>query len=182
MTPILVVPGWTGSGPDHWQTRLEAAHPHARRVHQRDWNAPDRDAWVRTLAREIAAQHAPPVLVAHSLGTLLVAHWAAAHATPVRGALLVAPPDVERAGAPAALGGFAPVPRHPLPFPTIMVSSDDDPYADAAWSRALAADWGSRHQSAGRAGHLNTDAGYGPWPQGERLLAELVEKDAPAVN
>lgn len=174
MTPILVVPGWTGSGPDHWQTHLESSHPDARRVHQRDWDAPERDAWVGTLAREIAAQPAPPVLVAHSLGTVLVAHWAAAHATPVRGALLVAPPDVERADAPVPLHGFAPIPRRPLPFPTILVGSNDDPYADAAWSRALAADWGSRYLSAGRAGHLDTRAGYGPWPAGERLLAELL--------
>lgn len=38
----------------------------------------------------------------------------------------------------------------------------------------LAANWGSELVNIGPAGHINAEAGFGPWPQGERLLARLL--------
>lgn len=171
---MLTVPGYTGSGPQHWQSLWEARIPGARRVQQRDWDRPELIEWVAALDAEIAAAAAPPLLVAHSLGCLAVVHWAARHPRPVAGALLVAPADAEAADALAPLRGFAPIPRAPLPFPSILVASDDDPFLAPGRARELAAAWGSRLAGAGAAGHLNTVAGYGPWPAGEALLAELA--------
>ena len=37
----------------------------------------------------------------------------------------------------------------------------------------LATAWGSRFVDVGAHGHINADAGVGPWPLGERLLDEL---------
>jgi predicted alpha/beta hydrolase family esterase len=178
MPPILIIPGWTNSGPEHWQSRWQAALPNARRVEQRDWDRPERPEWVEALAREIARCQRP-VLVAHSLGCLTVAHWARQSGAAVRAALLVAPPDPTSPDLADVLRDFAPVPREPLAFSSIVVASEDDPYADFGWSRALAATWGSRFVSAGRAGHINTAAGFGPWPAGERLLEDLLRERRP---
>lgn len=171
--PVLIVPGWGDSGPEHWQTLWERANPGFRRIVQRDWHYPLRDEWVMTLAREVRAESRPVVLVAHSLGTLAIAHAAQAGPIPIHGALLVAPPDVEHPEFPPVSEGFAPIPRQPLPFPAIVVASRNDQFADFEWTRELATAWGARLVDAGRCGHLNADAGFGPWPLGERLLAEL---------
>jgi predicted alpha/beta hydrolase family esterase len=126
-TPVLIVPGYTNSGPEHWHSRWERALPNCSRVEQRDWEHPVRSEWEEALAAAIRAQSAPPVLVAHSLGCLTVAHWASGATAPVRAALLVAPPDVEQADTPAVLRDFAPVPLRQLSFPSILVASGTDP-------------------------------------------------------
>ncbi|MDE3230754.1 MAG: alpha/beta hydrolase [Chloroflexota bacterium] len=172
----LIIPGWQNSGPEHWQSRWQREHPDYRRVEQRNWDVPDRAQWVATLESAVAGAPAPVTLVAHSLGCALVAHWAAL-ATPARakvtGALLVAPPDVERADMPPEVLGFRPLPLAPLPFRSKLVASDDDPYCALDAARGLAARWGCQFVALSGAGHLNTDAGYGPWPAGEALLAAL---------
>jgi predicted alpha/beta hydrolase family esterase len=70
--------------------------------------------------------------------------------------------------------GFAPIPRGRLPFPSLVVASRNDPFAAFERSWVLAEAWGSRFVDAGNSGHLNADAGFGPWPLGETLLAELM--------
>src|SRR5262249_23121837 len=107
-------------------------------------------------------------------GCLAVVHWAMGEPHDVVGALLVAPPDVEQPEAPPSVRDFAPIPLALLPFPSIVVASTDDLYASFERAEEFARAWGSRFVSAGAAGHLNTDAGYGPWPAGERLLEELM--------
>ncbi|HEV8614285.1 MAG TPA: alpha/beta hydrolase [Methylomirabilota bacterium] len=171
--PVLIVPGWGDSGPEHWQSLWETAHSGLRRVVQRDWLAPRCDDWVQALRAAIDASPAPPVVAAHSLGCHALAHLAARGGPAIHGALLVAPPDVETPQFPDVIQGFAPVPRTRLPFPSVMVASSDDPFATIERSRELAAAWGSRLVEIGAHGHINTDAGFGPWPQGEALLDAL---------
>jgi uncharacterized protein len=173
--PVLILPGWGDSGPQHWQTLWERANPGFRRVVQRDWEYPVRSEWVETLDRAISAASAPPILVAHSLACIAIAHWAQAATRPVEAALLVVPPDVEHPDFPPVIEGFAPIPRERLPFPSIVVASRNDQFGDFERSRGLAEAWCSRFVDAGNSGHLNTDAGFGPWPLGERLLAELTQ-------
>ena len=170
---VLVIPGWGDSGPEHWQSLWEKAHPDFQRVVQRDWLYPIGREWVETLAAGIRAAGGPVVLVAHSLGCLAVAHCARDATLPIHGALLVVPPDVERPDFPPTIEGFAPIPRARLPFPSIVVASRDDPFSELARAQALATVWGSRFVDVGAHGHINADAGFGPWPLGERLLDEL---------
>ena len=170
---VLIVPGWGDSGPEHWQSRWEQANPEFRRVVQRDWLSPVCREWVEALERAIRGAGAPVVLVAHSLGCVAVAHCARGRTLPVHGALLVAPPDVERPDFPDVIEGFAPIPREPLPFPSVVVASRDDQFSEFERTRALAVAWGSRLVDVGPLGHVNADAGLGPWPLGETLLAEL---------
>ena len=75
--PVLILPGYADSGPDHWQSHWERADPRCRRVVQRDWLEPRLDHWLVALEREIGACATPPVLAAHSLGCLLAVPWAA---------------------------------------------------------------------------------------------------------
>ncbi len=173
--PILIIPGWGDSGPEHWQTLWETAFPNARRVTQRDWEKPARADWVLELDRAIASCLQPPVLVAHSLGCLAVAHWADANRRPVASALLVAPSDPERREFPPTITGFAPVPTVRLPFPSILVASANDPFIRPERAKVFADAWGSRFVDAGRSGHINAASGFGPWPAGETLLGELVD-------
>ena len=121
--------------------------------------------------------HAPVVLVAHSLGCQLVAAWSAhsPHTAGVRGALLVAPPDTERADMPPNLFNWRPIVRQPLAFASLVVTSVDDPYCAPPRATQMAADWGSRRESVGARGHLNGESGLGDWPEGWALLRGLLD-------
>jgi predicted alpha/beta hydrolase family esterase len=171
---VLVLPGYDNSGPGHWQTLWERAHPEYRRVQQRSWTEPVCDDWVAALDDAIVAAGHEVILVAHSLGCLAVAHHAVRHVRPVRGALLVAPPNADDPTFAPIVKGFRPIPRRPLPFPSIVVASDDDWFISIDDAGELARAWGSRFVRLEKAGHINADAGFGPWPEGERLLAELT--------
>jgi len=169
----LIIPGWNNSGPSHWQSLWEACLPRAVRVQQRDWAAPDLHDWTSTLAAAIEAAPRPPLLIAHSLGCITVCHLPLRIREKVAGALLVAPADVERPGAPALLRSFCPVPMQTLPFQSVVVASTNDPYCSLARAREFAEAWGSRFEQIEDAGHINAESGYGEWPQGLKLLAAL---------
>ncbi len=173
----LIVPGWQGSPDNHWQSHWQRSLPNSLRVEQRDWLTPQRHEWVRTLEQAIDAEPSPVILIAHSLGCITVAQWAA-QASPrllrrVQGALLVAPADVERPGCPAELVGFAPLPRQALPFPSRVVTSDNDHAISLARADALAQAWGSELDILPGAGHINTRSGHRQWEEGLLQLAKL---------
>jgi predicted alpha/beta hydrolase family esterase len=172
--PVLILPGLSNSGPEHWQTRWEARHTGLRRVQQADWEQPRCADWVERLEQAVASTPGC-VLVSHSSSCALVAHWARAHppAGRVRGALLVAPSDPEAPSYPQGPIGFAPVPLERLPFPSILVASTDDFYVTLARAQQFAAAWGSRFVNAGAAGHINSQSGLLDWPAGFALLQEL---------
>jgi len=69
--------------------------------------------------------------------------------------------------------GWTPIPRKPLPFPSIVVGSHNDPLGQPAKVKALAEAWGSRLVDAGAVGHLSPADGYGNWPLAEELLQTL---------
>lgn len=172
MTPIvLTLPGWQGSGPTHWQSRWEERYD-CRRVEQDDWLHPSLDAWMPALDRVLNEETRPTILVAHSLGCALVAHWACAHRgnSSVRGALLVAPPDVDRESAPIEVRGFAPLPTTPLPFPALVVASTSDPYCSFLRAGLIASCWGAEFISVGNLGHINAESELDEWNAGWALL------------
>lgn len=174
--PVLTVAGLWNSGPEHWQTHWERAHPGWRRVPQRSWDEPERAEWVAALEKAIAECAEPPFLAAHSLACTLVAHWAQeGRRSPIAGAFLVAPSDVEAPSYPKKTGGFAPMPLVKLPFPSLVVASTNDEYVSFERATAFAAAWGSRLVSIGDAGHINGAAGYGPWPEGQELFRVFRE-------
>jgi len=112
---------------------------------------------------------------------MITVHWARRHTRKIHGALLATPADLDT---PLPLGyptrevlqenGWLPCPRNPLPFPSIVAASRDDPLASFERVAGMAADWGGRLVDLGEVGHLNPAAGFGPWPMAEALIHELI--------
>lgn len=174
----LIVPGFHGSGPAHWQTWLEARVPGSRRVTGIDWEAPVLARWSAAIGMAIEAAPRPVWLVAHSFGCLASVVAGNAHAGKIAGALLVAPADPERFSPFGPRDGSAPsvaanLPRIALPFPSLMVTSDNDPWLRPEVAAFWANRWGSDVINLGAVGHINVDSGFGPWPQGLALLEGL---------
>jgi predicted alpha/beta hydrolase family esterase len=156
-----------------WQRKYPSFH----RVEQQDWFYPDRDDWIKTLDKYIDEQIKPLFLVAHSLGTITLIHWASAYSRQIAGAFLVAPPDVERADMPEEITGFVPIPIAKLNFPSLVVASENDNYISIERAQFFAQAWGSSFVNTGEAGHLNAKSGHGEWEQGERLLQQFIEQN-----
>jgi hypothetical protein len=136
---------------------------------------------VEAIEREAQAVDGPIVIVAHSGGAIMVAHWATRTTRAVVGALLVTPPDFETPmpqGYPTIAqlraGGWLPVPREPLPFPGIVAASRNDPLGSFVSTRVLAHDWNAAFIDLGEVGHLNPASGYGRWPRAHTLIDKVV--------
>ncbi len=166
---ILIVPGRGNSGPDHWQSRWERNLKTARRIEQDDWSRPRKAAWTARIVAAVRAVTRPAVLVGHDCGVAAIVHAAPLLAgTGVRGAFLVAPgsEDLLRRHVPDLDPGFFPYPRDPLPFPSNLIASRNDPFGAYDDAADLALAWGSLLIDAGESGHLDTASGHGPWPDG----------------
>lgn len=179
---LLLVPGIDNSGPAHWQTIWERERDDCSRVDLGCWNEPQRNLWATKLSAAIAFASRPVILVAHSLGCHAIGWWNALDTWPagkVLGALLVAPPEVERAPIDERLKPFGPVPRQRLPFPSLLVASQNDPYASFGRAKRMARIWGSQLIDAGPLGHINAESGVRDWPYGQFLLRRLMAAVTP---
>lgn len=183
---VVIVPGLRGHVPDHWQTLL------ARRLKKvanvEPMGREDLDCRARVLAIETAldAIDGPVILVAHSGGCVMVAHWAlaTAHAGRVKAALLATPPDFDRPmpdGYPTLqaldASGWLPVPRRSLPFRSLVLASRNDPLGAFDRVSQLSDDWGSDLRDLGEVGHLNPASGFGDWPMADQLVEQLNAAD-----
>ncbi|MBE7367587.1 RBBP9/YdeN family alpha/beta hydrolase [Ramlibacter pallidus] len=173
---VLLLPGWENSGPRHWQSLWEARFGY-RRVEQHDWMKPLRGDWVARLEDVVLTCEEPAVLVAHSLGCMLVAAWAAhsKNTHRVKAALLVAPGDVEKPELREQIPSWSPVVLDALPFPAVLVASRNDPYCDFGRARMFASAWNAQFIDHGDSGHINADAGLASWPEGHVLLQDLMK-------
>lgn len=174
---VLILHGWRGSGPDHWQswlaTELRAAGVAVRYPELPECDVPCPDRWGASLHRELAALSllaGERVVVAHSLGCVL---W-------LREAERIAPEHrVDRVALVAPPCPGARIPELATWYPTgaqtdavrdaaahtRLICADDDPYcpgdgATAHWARPLELVTDLLPGTA----HLNAEAGYGPWP------------------
>lgn len=177
---VLIVPGLRDHVSDHWQTLLAARLAKVHTVPPLTSDKLSCQARVDAIEQALATIEGPVILVAHSAGVLMTAHWAARHQGAIKGALLVTPPDLDASWpahypSPQAMadGGWRPLPRTRLPFPSLVAMSRNDPLASQDAVRALAHDWGSELVDIGEVGHLNPTSGFGPWPQAEALLLSL---------
>lgn len=174
-TIYLTVPGVTNSSEAHWQSIWETKYPNKfRRVEQTEWNTPICDDWIDTI--EVEVQKESPdnvILVAHSLGCVAVAYWAKKFGTQIKGAFLVAPSDCEAESYTFDTKGFSPVPLDTLPFPSLVVASENDFYVSLKRAEQFAEAWGSDLINIGAKDHINGDAGFGDWADGLELLKRL---------
>ena len=176
----LIVPGFHGSGPGHWQTWMESQLPDARRVAGIDWERPVLASWAAEVRREIDEAPGAVWLVAHSFGCLASVIAAADRPGKVAGLLLVAPAEPRRFSLfgpredfPDGISVAQVLPRAPLASSSVIVASRNDPWLEFQRAGELADVWGSRLVDIGAAGHINAESGYGAWPAGLALLAGL---------
>ena len=173
----LILPGIGDSDAAHWQSQWQSSHLNFLRVNQRDWENPVCQDWVDTLEHAVNKHGENVILIAHSLGCLLVAHWAAQANQKIHGALLVAPPSPQAAPAAAIFNtlatGFLPIPMTRFNFPSIVVASSNDPYSNLVFSKSCAEAWGSRFVNIGDSGHINTSSGIGAWTEGFSFFKQL---------
>ncbi|MGA9637302.1 RBBP9/YdeN family alpha/beta hydrolase [Flavobacterium sp.] len=175
-TQLLIVPGLGGSGESHWQSLWCQKYPNSKSVIQDDWDNPIIENWLSRLEETIEQITSPTILVAHSLGVIASVHWASQHSNShIIGALLVAPADVDsKAHAPEIIWNFAPIPLFKLNFPTILITSTNDPYISIEKASFLAEIWGSELVTIGEKGHINTDSNLGFWEEGQLYLNKLL--------
>jgi predicted alpha/beta hydrolase family esterase len=175
---VLILPGWQSSGPDHWQSRWEALHGYTR-VEQHEWMRPLRGDWTARLEEVLLQCSGPVILVAHSLGCLLVAAWSAHSRNThlVKAALMVAPGDVEREALRPMLASWSPICQQSLPFRSCLVSSRNDPYCTEQRARQFANAWGSEFVDYGDVGHINAESGLGVWDEGHEMLIQLDRQE-----
>ena len=167
MSSILIVPGLHDSGPDHWQTWLESRLPEARRVQQADWAVPDLERWARQVGRALLTGGDGIIVVAHSFGCLASVRAMQAQPERIRGALLVAPADPRK---------FMLNPnawKAGLPFRTLVVGSENDPWMPLGRAMRFADYLGADFLNLGPAGHINVQSGHGPWPGALKLIEGL---------
>ena len=177
---ILIVPGLREHVAEHWQTLLAARLSNVRSVAPLETDKLDCMARVRAIQHELEQIDGPVILVAHSAGVLMVAHWAAHYSRPIKGALLAAPPDLDAvwpSNYPSSetlrSQGWNPLPNSPLPFRSIVAGSTNDHLASLAAVTRMAQGWGAELLNLGEVGHLNPAAGFGHWQQAEALILEL---------
>ena len=181
MVAYVVIPGIDGSDERHWQSLWEKRwDPSAVRIAPASWSRPDLPDWVAAIqtAYNTASRRDDHVaLVAHSLGCWAAAHWLEQARPDTVTAFLVAPPDPRGPAFPrGAASTFLGLSARPLPCPSLMVASDDDPYCDPARSAAFAHEWQAQSHLMGSHGHINSDSDLGDWPTGLELLRRLVDR------
>ncbi|WP_317993358.1 RBBP9/YdeN family alpha/beta hydrolase [Bartonella gliris] len=174
---ILIVPGYKGSGPDHWQTRWEKKLSTARRVKQAHWSKPVCEEWVNEVKIAITQAQKPVFIIAHSLGVPTAIQATLPNAGKIYGAFFVALPDVSNEKIrPKHLKTFGPYPRKKLPFPSVVIASRNDEFCQFSVAENLANDWGALFVDAGQSGHINAESGHGPWPEGLMVLSHFLAK------
>lgn len=166
---FVLVPGLQDSGPEHWQSCWHTRFPAWLRMAQRNWSMPDLEGWVGSIRRTLGTQSRPAILIGHSMGALASCALASRQIQNIAGVMLVAPAE------PARFELEEQIPVSALPCPSILVASHDDPLMRFDRAEYWAGVWGSRLADIGEAGHINVESGYGPWPHGLHLLADLVK-------
>lgn len=178
---ILTLSGMEQPGPSHWLSQWEELRGDCHRVDLGVWDRPHRNSWVTAIAGAIRQADRPVYLVARGLACHAVAWWAAlerpAYGSPVAGALLVAPPNVDSASDDLRLVGFGPTAKMLLPFPSIVVASRNDHRMDFAGAQALSRLWGSHCVDGGEIGSASDAADLGDWQHGQHMLNWLIAGD-----
>lgn len=175
---FLTIPGLGSSSATHWQSLWEKQNPEKfQRVEQINWDLPVCEEWIRKLDDEIRKLTNPTYLIAHSLGCLTVIHWAKKYTSDiVKGAFLVAPPDIENSNRLSFIEGFSPIPVFKLPFKSIVIASTTDQYASIERAKELAHAWGSEFVNLGNKGHINASSNLRNWEEGQALLKNFTSK------
>lgn len=174
---VINIPGLRNSNEHHWQSIWEQEQPEKFfRINQIDWGNPDCQIWIDRIEEELLHfNHSDLILVGHSVGCVSIIKWFEKYGHPIKGALFVAPSDVEKIGYPKYITGFSPMPISKLPFKSMVVASSNDPVVDLDRAKTFAANWGSKLHVLKNAGHIEPKSGFGKWEEGLVLLNQLEQ-------
>jgi predicted alpha/beta hydrolase family esterase len=175
---LLILTGLGDSGENHWQSYWLRKFENSTKLIQDNWDEPQLKNWLTNLNETILKLDTPTVLVAHSLAVSMVMHWASANSNSnIIGALLIAPADVDSPEhTPEVTWNFAPIPSLKLNFPSIVISSENDPYISIERAKYLAEKWGSDFVNVGQKGHINSESNLEYWEEGQLILKQLINK------
>lgn len=180
MLTTVFIAGYGNSTQGHWQRSWYEHTPNSIWVEQKDWDNPNRNDWVAMLDAVLSRIETPIFIVAHSLGCNTFVEWCAEQPSErlvkVKGALLVAYPDVLDKSFPAAILGFSSPPLAPLIVPSVAIASSDDPYITLERAEYFARCWHAEFIHAGALGHINIASNIQDWPQGKAYLAEFKKR------
>jgi len=179
---FLILHGLSGSGPGHWQRwlleRLTQTGHAVRFPDLPDPDTPDPDSWRREVLAELALLDGHErVVICHSLSCVTWLAVAQELQRPVDRVALVAPPSL-RSGlrelepffpVTAAAADVASAAAH-----TRLVCSDNDPYCPEGAADLYGHPLGVPVDLLSGRGHLNPEAGFGPWPAAEEWARDGV--------
>ena len=174
---VLILHGWNGSEPPHWQdwlaNKLQSEGIVVSFPELPGKDHPDKDEWIAAVLEEID-RFKPNAVVCHSLGCTLWFHLV--NGQTIEGIdklLLVAPPYNKTEI--ATIDTFFPVetPSNLQAKNALLVVSDDDPYLTMKQAGELFQTLDIKTKILQEAGHINSDSGFGPLPLAyEYLLSE----------
>lgn len=167
---LLIVPGLNNSDENHWQTHWQNAFDNTHRIDIHDWHQADLDKWRAGILRALAVAGRPSVLAAHSFGALAAASIAAEFPQWVEKLLLVAPADPDKFQIAHRL------PQAPLPVPTQLIASSNDPWMKESKAERWANIWKAEYVCIDNIGHINSDSQIGIWAEGLQQLTKLIER------
>jgi len=174
----LFLAGYGNSTGEHWQAKWFRKFPGAVWIEQKSWDYPVCEQWVNELDKNIDQIQQPVVIIAHSLGCLTFVEWTNQFPQKCQekiiGALLVAVPDSDAESFPKDISGYQQTDLDPLPIKSLMIASQNDPYASISRTEFFARHWGSELIWIGKMGHINLSAGFGDWQEGEKYLLEFL--------
>lgn len=174
MINYLIVPGLGNSGPEHWQTYFQNSGENFYRIEQQEWDAPTCKDWIETIDKKVSEfDLSSVVLIGHSLGCSTIAQWALKYNKQIKGAMLVAPSDLEAPQYTFPAVGFSPIPLDKINFKTIVVASADDVWVSLERAKFFAENWGSEFINIGNAGHINAASGHTNWEEGMEILKKI---------
>ena len=175
MTKFYTIPGYGDSDSEHWQTYFEMKLDNCQRIVQDNWTEPILGDWLERIDESLNDENlSDTILITHSLGGITLAHWVKKYGKTIKGALIVAPPDLEHPYEDLGLESFTPIPKINLAFPSILVCSSNDNWMSLERANFFTNSWGSELIILKNAGHINGDSGYRNWDDGLEILNMLL--------
>lgn len=190
---IVFIPGLGGSGENHWQSIWVKKMSNTLMVDFENMDAPVLEEWLKTFNEVMSKVSEPTVLVAHSLGCSLVAHWIKRNRdenvvewvqgnekeneVKIAAVMMVACADVDsEEHTPDIVRSFAPLPLNKMPYPSVLVISENDPYVEKERASYFAAKWSSKPIFIGNKDHISSGPLVGEWEEGQEILSDLIKR------
>jgi len=194
MATLLIVPGFGGSGPLHWQSWIAQKYESAIWVNDLPLLEPKIHIWANAINRAIDQIEGEILILAHSFGCLATSLAIAHHPQRIAAAILVAPASPARF---SENGHILPehdgaktikhlLPKHALGVAGLVIASENDPWMPFNQAAKLAKVFGLPTINLGLSGHINVDSGHGQWPLIDVLIGnflhQLDAKEQPVAN